>query len=133
MTPSLQLLCSNGADAAGLGIDWSILGIVMLGVAVLMVVIRGVGLLAANSIPDVDGSTATKRQLSPPARKPALSESADTITPELVAVLTAAATTVVGKPVCLLGIREVSHGNVLDQRAWAQEGRREVYLSHRIR
>jgi hypothetical protein len=133
MTPNHLYFCANGTEAAGLGVDWSVLGMVLLGVAALMFIIRGIGLAAAASHPDASGSKNVASVGKGPTASASTVSSADVVAPEIVAILTAAASVALGAPVRVLGVREVYHGNVLDQRAWGREGRREIYLSHRIR
>jgi Na+-transporting methylmalonyl-CoA/oxaloacetate decarboxylase gamma subunit len=129
MTPNFLLFCAQGAEPAGLGINWTSLGMVLAGVTVLMFIIRGIGLAAAASQPDAPGSKSPASK----ADSTAVS-STDSVAPEIIAILTAAASVALGTDkVRVIGVREVYHGNVLDQRAWAREGRREIYLSHRIR
>lgn len=115
--------------AEGLGINWGVLGIVMAGVAVVTFVIRGVGLLASKSLPEPKSASAGKPAAPSPAAPKSEIDSGE-ITPELVAILTAAAATVLGGPVQLTSI---SLGCMAAQRNWSVEGRREIYLSHRIR
>jgi Na+-transporting methylmalonyl-CoA/oxaloacetate decarboxylase gamma subunit len=124
MSAQYSLFC---AETAGLGIDWTVLGIVLLGVAGLMVLIRVVGLFAASQIAERPAKPVATPK---PAPKVASSTAAGEITPELVAVLTAAATATLGRAV---RISAISVGKMSDQRIWSQEGRREIYLSHRIR
>ncbi|MGC4066845.1 MAG: OadG family protein [Polyangiaceae bacterium] len=129
MTPNFLYFCAKGAEASGLGINWSSLGMVLAGVTVLMFIIRGVGLAAAASLPD-----APSAKPAAPTADATMVSSTDTVAPEIIAILTAAASVALGTDkVRVIGVREVYHGNVLDQRAWAREGRREIYLSHRIR
>lgn len=115
--------------AEGLGVDWGVLGTVMAGVAVVTFVIRGVGLLASRSLPEPKSAWVAKPPASSPATRTPEPEAGE-ITPELVAILTAAAATVLGGPVQLTSI---SLGCMAAQRNWSVEGRREIYLSHRIR
>ncbi len=118
---SSALLATTGA----LGVDWSVLTIVVVGIAALMAVVRGVGVVAARTHPSPEPPKATVAlQLSATEGAP---------TPELLAVLTAAATTAVGSSVRVLEIQEVSPTNTLVQQAWSREGRREIYISHRLR
>jgi hypothetical protein len=121
------VLCTGSVVSAELGIDWAVLGVVLLGVTALMILIRVVGLFAASSIADtVTLSLAHEVQ----KRSAPLTHGEGEITPELVAVLTAAATMVLGTPIRICSI---STGNIAAQRSWSQEGRREIYMSHRIR
>lgn len=120
MSPSFSYLCAATND---FGIDWSVLAVVLLGVTALMFVIRGIGLMAAKSLPEPGAKAATPKAVQ-------AASSNDEVTPELVAVLTAAAMSTLGRPVRIL---EISAGKMAAQRSWSQEGRREIYLSHRIR
>jgi Na+-transporting methylmalonyl-CoA/oxaloacetate decarboxylase gamma subunit len=127
MTTCVIAAATSTAPSA-LGIDWSILGIVLAGVALLMFMIRLLGLSLAN-----ESSAPSAKQLTPTRSNAAAPEPSDAIEPELVAVLAAAASVALDGRVRVLSVSEVAFGNVQEQRAWAQEGRREVYLSHRIR
>jgi len=113
--------------SAGLGIDWSVLGIVLLGVTALMLLIRGVGNWAAKSISDPVAKTKVG---TPRAGRSSATQEEPEVGPELIAVLTAAATAALGSPVRLTSI---SVGKMAAQRSWSVEGRREIYMSHRIR
>jgi Na+-transporting methylmalonyl-CoA/oxaloacetate decarboxylase gamma subunit len=124
MSTQFSLLC---AETAGLGIDWAVLGVVLLGVAGLMLLIRVVGLIAASKIAEPPAKPVATPKSAP---KIASSSVEGEITPELVAVLTAAAAATLGRAV---RISAISVGKMSDQRIWSQEGRREIYLSHRIR
>lgn len=119
--------CTGSVVSTELGIDWVVLAVVLLGVAALMILIRVVGLFAANSIADTGTLQVATEEQGPSV--PATHGEGE-ITPELVAVLTAAATMVVGTPIRICSI---STGNIAAQRSWSQEGRREIYMSHRIR
>ena len=48
-------------------------------------------------------------------------------------LIAAAVAAVEGPRVRILDIRRVQGGNISSQQAWSMEGRREIYLSHRIR
>lgn len=126
MNASFAFPCANTANN-GFGIDWSVLAVVIVGVIVLMLVIRVIGVLAAGARPEPGPKLAINKRTGEPA---AVAASVDGISPELVAVLTAAASAALGSPV---RICEISAGKMNDQRSWSQEGRREIYLSHRIR
>jgi Na+-transporting methylmalonyl-CoA/oxaloacetate decarboxylase gamma subunit len=132
MIASFSFLCTESAEVAAgageFGIDWSVLAVVLLGVAALMFVIRGIGLLAAKSLPE-PGAKPVAPKAAKAADGTALTVEAG-VTDELVAVLSAAAAYTLGSPVRIL---EISAGKMASQRAWSQEGRREIYLSHRIR
>ena len=58
---------------------------------------------------------------------PASVETPDALSPELVAVLTAAAVAVLGEEACVRGVRLVERRD----RAWALQGRRSIMTSHR--
>jgi len=128
---SPQVSAPQLAASGGLGVDWGTLGIVLLGVAVLMVLIRLVGLWAERA--HVPAKPAAPKSPAGGASPVAAGASSGEFEPELIAVLTAAATTVLGRGVRLLGVREVAAANTRDQQAWSREGRREIYISHRIR
>jgi hypothetical protein len=128
MSSAFVWFCSRKAASADLGIDWSVLSIVLVGVVVLMLAIRLIGVLGSILV----GTTAPKQPTPEalPARPTQPVEAEPAITPELIAVLTAAAAAVLGGPV---RIDAISVGKMAAQRGWSQEGRREIYLSHRIR
>lgn len=129
MSPTFSLFCTKTAAVAtnDFGIDWSVLAIVLVGVFALMLVIRGVGLLASRSIPEPGAKPVAKKAKAGVA---VTSKQDDGITDELVVVLTAAASAALGSNVRIL---EITAGKMAAQRSWSQEGRREIYLSHRIR
>lgn len=128
MSSAFVWFCAHKAASSDLGIDWSVLSIVLAGVVVLMLAIRLVGVLGSNLV----GSTVPKPSIPEalPSKPVRPVETEPAITPELIAVLTAAASAVLGGPV---RIDAISVGKMAAQRGWSQEGRREIYLSHRIR
>ncbi|HMA96352.1 MAG TPA: hypothetical protein VKP30_26885 [Polyangiaceae bacterium] len=128
MSSALVWICAPKAASSEFGIDWSVLWIVLAGVTVLMLVIRMVGVMSAKLITAAEAKPVVREALP---TKPAPSvENDSAITPELIAVLTAAATAMLRAPV---RIDAISVGKMAAQRGWSQEGRREIYLSHRIR
>ncbi|HEY5958180.1 MAG TPA: OadG family transporter subunit [Polyangiaceae bacterium] len=127
MKSNSAFVFANSASG-DLGVDWGILGVVLLGVAVLMVLVRLVGSLAVRS------AESTLEKASASARAPDLGAAeVSVLDATLVAVISAAAAASLNGACRVVGIREVSAGNEEEQRAWAQEGRREVYMSHRLR
>jgi Na+-transporting methylmalonyl-CoA/oxaloacetate decarboxylase gamma subunit len=133
MNTPFALLCAETSEVSGaatnqFGIDWTVLGVVLLGVVVVMYLIRGVGLLASRSIPEPGAKKPVAAKSK--AASGAASKAPEALSDELIAVLAAAATATLGKPI---RIREISAGKMAAQRNWSQEGRREIYLSHRIR
>jgi Na+-transporting methylmalonyl-CoA/oxaloacetate decarboxylase gamma subunit len=123
-------LCGPVLAAGGLGVHWPTLGVILLLVTAFMVLIRFIGQWAQATHP----VPAAPAQVKSPSTIPATEGMAsDELTPEVIAVLTAAASLALGSGVRLLGIREVAPGNATAQQAWSREGRREIYLSHRIR
>jgi hypothetical protein len=129
MSSDYVFFCAQSA-ASDLGVDWSMLFGILLGVAALMIVIRGVGVVAARRITTPASTKSTKSRTQPLPIPPGTKDADAGVTPELVAVLTAAATVALGRPV---RIGAISVGKMAAQRCWSQEGRREIYLSHRIR
>jgi Na+-transporting methylmalonyl-CoA/oxaloacetate decarboxylase gamma subunit len=130
MSPTFSFLCAETAAVAtnDFGIDWSVLAIVLAGILAVMLVIRGVGLLVARSIPEPGVKKPIAKKA--PSGSASVSKQDDGITDELIVVLTAAASAALGSNVRIL---EVTAGKMAAQRNWSQEGRREIYLSHRIR
>lgn len=127
---SSLFLCAQ-TRATDLGVNWTILAFVLLGVAALMIVIRGMGMVAAASLSASEANNRAKEaQAQETSAERAVNGAEADITPQLVAVLTAAATAMLGKPV---RIDAISVGKMAAQRSWSREGRREIYLSHRIR
>jgi hypothetical protein len=126
MMSTLSFLCDQGAANGGAGNNGLALAVVALGIIVVLALLPRTGASATSSSTSAHAKPGAKG--SEVATQASNAEGA--ITPELVAVLTAAATVALGRNV---RIREISAGKMAAQRAWSQEGRREIYLSHRIR
>lgn len=124
----MMSLASMGATATGFGINGVVLGVVLLGVVVLMLAVKAVGHFAVATLPAEKSPGLVVEPGAPMAE-----DASPELDARLIAVLTAAATAAIGNRVSLLQVSEVHLGNVNEQRAWAREGRREVYLSHRLR
>ncbi|WPJ96666.1 OadG family transporter subunit [Coraliomargarita algicola] len=78
----------------------------------------------ANSKPAANSSVSTT---SAPAAAPAAVEADDSEDPALLAVIAAAVHTVIGdRPHRVVSVRSTGPG-------WAQEGRRQIFSSHRVR
>ncbi len=115
LTPSLTTLAESVFEIRG-----QKLALIIAGLLFVLFVIRRMTLPAESARPEQQ-------------RKPAAPSATDGTSPELIAILTAAATVALGRDVRVLGITEVMLGNTYSQQAWAREGRREIYISHRLR
>ncbi len=161
MSTSLVALLAAGAEglldqSQDFGIPWGTLGAVLGLVALLMLAIRLMGILAvrardaepsqgamARTAGDgaavqgaaTSGTNGTDRaDAATVGQLGALPASALANVERRTMVLIAAAVAAVEGPrVRILDIRRVQGGNISSQQAWSMEGRREIYLSHRIR
>ena len=121
MSSDLESAAPAAQAGTGLGIDWSVLLVVLASILALMFVIRLVGLWAAarRPVPAAVIPGATRK----PNRK-------------LFAVITAAVAACLDKDAAeiqILDVKTVRGGNISAQQAWSMEGRREIYRSHRVR
>lgn len=119
MTAMLPVLAEMSPMTEGVMLTIVGMVVVFASLIVLLFLVRLIGaLLAEKPKPVVAAAPAA------PASAPA---STGTDEGELIAVLTAAATAVIGRRVRVQGIRMVSRRD----RAWAQQGRRSILTSHR--
>jgi hypothetical protein len=137
---------------AGFGIRWGTLFVTFGLIVLVMIAIRFVGLLAARALPDEP--PATRGSLGAPVLVGSAASTAipprplilpgtpiEGLTPcalanlerRTVVLIAAAVAAVEGPRARILDIRRVQGGNISSQQAWSMEGRREIYLSHRIR
>jgi len=122
------------------GVPWGTLALVLALVALLMLAIRLMGTLAARALDDESRSEPSTRPLSVNtlssaaivSEGPAPSALAN-IERRTVVIIAAAVAASEGIRARIVDIRRVQGGNISSQQAWSMEGRREIYLSHRIR
>jgi hypothetical protein len=116
-----------------LNVPWLTLLVVLAGIAVLMLIIRGLGFFLAKRHP----VPTAKPAASIPPPSPVKRAPGYDLDPQTVAVIAAVISTVIPQPFGTLRIApmpEKQDYSVEDlMQIWSMEGRRQIYDSHRIR
>jgi hypothetical protein len=116
-----------------LNLPWLTLLVVLAGIAVLMLMIRGLGFFLAKQHPGPAPKPAASLSPAPPGREtPGYG-----LDPQRVAVIAAAISTVIPQPFGILRITSLPEKQDYSVEAlmqiWSMEGRRQIYDSHKIR
>ena len=120
------------ADQA-LNLPWLTLLVVLAGIAVLMLIIRGLGFFLAKQHPVPTPKPAPPISPPPPVREAPGYD----LDPHLVAVIAAVISTVISQPFRTLRITPMPEKQDYSVEAlmqiWSMKGRRQIYDSHKIR
>jgi hypothetical protein len=116
-----------------LNLPWLTLLVVLAGIAVLMLIIRGLGLFLAKQHPVPTPKPAPPISPPPPVRETPGYD----LDPHMVAVIAAVISTVISQPFRTLRITPMPEKQDYSVEAlmqiWSMEGRRQIYDSHKIR
>ena len=129
MIPSLSALFLAAANAPLFGNQWSALGVVLLGVAALMLMVAGAGRWLAATHPEPVPHPVEPGKKPPPVVATAPVGPSN----ETLAIIAACVAVTFGERARVLSVRPSGPSIEMLMQQWSLEGRRQIYSSHKVR